>query len=75
MIKNLKGVIGIVFMFLCLFGIKQGTCLVYGEVEVRVYSPEERGYRFTDNIEGIDFDEENNVLTLLRVRRNYIKSY
>lgn len=64
MIKNLKGVIGIVFMFLCLFGIKQGTCLVYGEVEVRVYSPEERGYRFTDNIEGIDFDEENNVLTL-----------
>ena len=64
MIKNLKGVIGSVFMFLCLFGIKQGTCLVYGEVEVMVYSPKERGYRFTDNIEGIDFDEKNNVLTL-----------
>ena len=63
-ITGLRGVIGAIFMLLCLVGIKHGANTVYAEVNVYSYNKENNSYCSVNNFEGAHFDKENSVLTL-----------
>lgn len=63
-ITGLRGVIGAIFMLLCMFGIKHGANIVYAEVNVYSYDKEDNSYCSINNFEGAHFDKDNNVLTL-----------